>query len=372
MRLTFRYRLYPTPAQRTRLEEVLGAARWVYNKTLEVRRDAWQNEKVSLSRYDTNKLLTEWKRENEWLRQGHAQAMQDAQKRVDLAFRAFFRRVKAGEAPGYPRFRGRGRYDSFTYPQQKGNWRFIDDDKVRLSKVGVVKIKMHRPLLGEVKTLTIKRDATGNWYAMFSVIVEPQPLPPTHQNIGVDLGLVHFATLSNGEHIERVHFAERDAKDIARLQRKKERYPKGSAERRKVNRAIAKAYRRASNRRTDANHKRALNLIQRFDIIAVEDLDIADMQSNGWHRTNKGIADVAWNQFSQFLTYKAECAGRKVVKVNPAYTSQMCSVCGHTSRKNRKSQSVFKCEVCNHRDNADVNAAINILRRGLASLEQCF
>src|SRR5215207_8439583 len=148
MRKTFQYRIFPSNCQRVSLQGILDACRWVYNKTLAVRKTAWEERQESVSRYDTNKLLTLWRAheaaEHELLANGHAQAMQEAQKRVDLAFRAFFRRVKAGEKPGYPRFRTFERYDSFTYPQEKGNWRFLENGRVRLSKVGDVRIKLHR------------------------------------------------------------------------------------------------------------------------------------------------------------------------------------------------------------------------------------
>lgn len=148
MRKTFKYRLFPTAAQRTALQGQLDRCRWVYNQTLEVRQTAWRKRQESLSRYDTAHLLTEWRASDSWLAEGHAQAQQETQKRVDLAFRSFFRRVKAGENPGYPRFKGRGWYDSFTFPQQRSNWRFLEDGRLRLSKIGDVKIKLHRPLAG--------------------------------------------------------------------------------------------------------------------------------------------------------------------------------------------------------------------------------
>jgi len=367
MRKTFKYRLFPTAAQRTSLQAQLDACRWVYNKTLEVRRDAWEQEQKSLSRYDTNKLLTGWKQEHEWLKEGHAQAMQDAQKRVDLAFRAFFRRVKAGAKPGYPRFRGRDRYDSFTYPQAKGNWRFLSDKRLRLSKIGDVRIKLHRPLEGECKTLTIRRDSAGNWYACFSCIVEPKPLPPNDRVAGIDLGLTTFATLSNGDEIKRQRWMKRDAKDIARLQRKKERFVKGSPERRKVVRALQHAYRRAANRRSNFAHQESRKLVNDYQFIAFENLDIQDMQKNGCRTINQGIADVAWRQFVQFTTYKAEEAGRSVALVDPRGTTQECSGCGAVVPKDL-SVRTHSCPHCGLSLSRDHNAALNILARGLASL----
>jgi putative transposase len=367
MRKTFKYRLFPTPAQRAALQAQLDACRWVYNKTLEVRRDAWEQERKLLGRYNTSTLLTGWKQEHEWLREGHAQAMQDAQKRVDLAFRAFFQRVKRGNEPGYPRFRGKHRYDSFTYPQEKGNWRFLPDGHLRLSKIGDVRVKLHRPLAGECKTLTIRRDSVGNWYACFSCIIEPKPLPPTDRVVGVDLGLTTFAVLSNGEKIRRERWMKRDAKDIARLQRKMERFEKGTPERRKAIRALQKAYRRAASRRNNFAHQESRKLVNQYQLIAFEDLDVQEMRQNGNKIINQGIADVAWRQFVQFTTYKAEEAGRGVALVDPRGTTQQCSGCGQIVPK-ELSVRQHACPHCGLSLSRDHNAALNILARGLASL----
>lgn len=367
MRKTFKYRLFPTKAQRTASQHQLDICRWVYNKTLETRKVTWEQHKKSVSRYDTNRLLTDWKAENEWLQDGHAQAMQEAQKRVDLAFRAFFRRVKTGEEPGYPRFKSKNRYDSFTYPQEKGNWRFLDNGRVRLSKIGEVKIKLHRPIEGEAKTLTIHRDSVGNWYACFSCIVEPKPLPPNDKVVGIDLGLTTFAVLSDGSQIDRQRWMKQGAKDIARLQRKKERLPKGSPERHKAVHALQHAYKRQTNRRKNFAHQESRKLVDQYQFIAFENLDIDGMQQNGNKVINRGIADVAWNRFVQFTTYKAEEAGRGVVLVDPRGTTQQCSGCGETVPKDL-SVRVHDCPHCGLKLSRDHNAALNILARGLTSL----
>ena len=366
MRLTFKYRLFPTSAQRTAMQKSLDACRWTYNKTLEVRRDSWEQEQKSLSRYDTNKLLTGWKQEHPWLKQAFSQCLQETQKRVDLAFRAFFRRVRAGEKPGYPRFRGWDRYDSFTYPQL--GFKLLDSNQLRLSKIGDVRIKLHRPLEGECKTLTIRRDSVGNWYACFSCVVEPKPLPPTDRVVGIDLGLTTFAVLSSGDEIKRQRWMKRDAKDIARLQRKKERFAKGTPERRKVVRALQHAYRRAANRRSNFAHQEARRLVNQYQFIAFENLDIQDMQKNGWRTINQGIADVAWSQFVQFTTYKAEEAGRSVALVDPRGTTQECSGCGSVVSKDLSVRR-HDCPHCGLSLSRDHNAALNILARGLASLD---
>jgi putative transposase len=367
MRKTCKYRLNPTPAQRTTLQSILDSCRWVYNKTLETRKLAWEERKESVSRYDTNKLLTEWREQKDFLANGHAQAMQDAQKRVDLAFRAFFRRVKAGEKePGYPRFKAKDRYDSFTYPQA-GNWRFLDNGRVRLSKVGDVKIKLHRPLVGECKTLTVQRDAVGNWYACFSCIVEPNPLPPVNQVVGVDVGLTHFATLSDGSQVDNPRFFRKDEAALVAVHRRLSKETKGTPEYRYRKRAINHVHKRIANRRRDFAHKESRKLVNEYQMIAFEDLDITDMQDGNNRGMNKSIGDVAWNQFVQFTASKAEDAGRSIVLVDPRNTTKACSKCGEIVPK-RLSVRVHVCPKCELVLDRDHNAALNILARGLAGL----
>jgi putative transposase len=367
MRKTFQYRLYPSNSQRRSLQNILDACRWVYNKTLETRKVAWEERQESVLRYDTNRLLTNWRNEYEFLASGHAQAMQDAQKRVDLAFRGFFRRVKAGEKPGYPRFRAYDRYDSFTYPQEKGNWRFLDNGRVRLSKIGNVKIRQHRPLEGECKTLTIRRDAAGNWYACFSCIIDPKPLPLTDKVTGVDVGLTHFATLSGGKQIDNPRFFRKDEKALVTAQRRLLKEAKGTPQYRKRKRTINHVHQRIANRRKNFAHQQSRILVNEYQLIAFEKLDIAHMQDGNHRGMNKSIADVAWNQFVQCCASKAEDAGRTVVLVDPRNTTKTCSGCGEIVPKTL-SQRVHNCPVCGLVLDRDHNAALNILARGLASM----
>jgi putative transposase len=363
--MTYKYRLFPTAAQRTSLEKALELCRWVYNDTLAIRKDTYEQLGKSISLYDTNRLLTEWKAAKPVLSNVHSQVLQNVQERVDLAYQAFFRRVKAGEKEvGFPRFKGKGRYRSFTFKQSGFK---LNGDRLTLSKIGDVRIKLHRPICAAVKTLTIQRDAVGNWYACFSCEVEPEPLEPTPNVVGVDLGLTTFAYLSNGERIARQRWMKQDERDIARLQRKKERFAKGSPERRKVVHALCHAYERAANRRRNFAHQESRKLVNQYQFLAYEHLDIRDMQVNGNKTISRGIADVAWGQFVQFTTYKAANAGRLVVLVDPRGTTQMCSGC-HAIVPKDLSVRVHDCPHCGLKLNRDHNAALNILARGLASM----
>lgn len=365
MRLTYQYRLFPNSAQRTNLEKTLNLCRWVYNQTLAMRKDAWEQEQRRVSYYDTKRMLPLWKVEKPELKRVYSQVLQNVTERVELAFQAFFRRLKAGEEEvGYPRFKGYGNYDSFTFTQSGFK---LAGDILALSKIGNVRIKLHRPIAGAVKTLTIRRDSVGNWYACFSCEVEAKPLPPTHKAVGVDLGLTTFAYMSDGTKIVRQRWMKQDAQDIARLQRKKERFAKGSPERSKVIRALCHAYERAANRRKNFAHQESRKLVNEYQFIAFEKLAIQEMQVNGNKVINRGIADVAWGQFVQFTTYKAANAGRGVALVNPKGTTQMCSGCGEIVPKDL-SVRVHDCPHCGLKLNRDHNAALNILALGLQSM----
>ena len=367
MRLTYKYRLFQVSPKGNRSKTSWMVADGFTTRRLNAEK-GWEERQESISRYDTNKLLTQWREEHEFLRNGHAQAMQDAQKRVDLAFRSFFRRVKAGEKePGYPRFKSVDRYDSFTYPQEKGNWRFLDNGRVRLSKIGDVKIKLHRPVTGECKTLTIQRDAVGNWYACFSCIVEADPLMPTDKVVGIDVGLTHFATMSDGSQIDNPRFFRKDEDALVAVQRRLSKETKGTPEFHRRKRALNHIHQRISNRRNNFAHQESRKLVNEYQLIAFEDLNITDMMDGNHRGMNKSIGDVAWNQFVQVTTSKAEGAGRRVVLVDPRNTTKMCSRCGEIVPK-KLSDRVHVCPKCDLVLNRDHNAALNILARGLADV----
>ena len=385
MRLTFKYRLLPTKAQHTAMRQSLDACRWVYNQTLEVRKTAWEQEKRSVSRYDTINMLPQWKKDKSDLRNAFSQSLQASCTRVDLAFKSFFRRVKQGaDSVGYPRFKSWRRYDSFTYPQYGNGVKMRDNGKLRLSKIGAVKIKLHRPVCGNPKVVTIQRDTIGNWYACFSCEVAPNPLPPSTEVVGVDLGLTTYLMLSNGAQFERKRWLKRDEKELKRVQRRVSRLPKGSAERRKAVKALNKVHQRIANRRKDDAHKVSRALVNRYQIIAFEKLDIQSMTKKpvptGEPKTKQerieerkrkhialGVADVAWSMTAQFTAYKAEDAGRLFVPVNPRGTTQDCHACGVCVPKGL-SVRVHRCHNCGLVMNRDLNAAKNILSRGLSTL----
>jgi putative transposase len=360
----YKFRIYPTKSQRTKMEQTLDLCRWTYNKTLEIRKNAWENEGKSLSKYETNNLLPEWKADKPELKDVFSQVLQNVHERVDLALKAFLRRVKAGEKPGYPRFRGRGRYDSFTYPQKGFK---IDSGKLYLSKIGNIKINLHRPIEGKIKRLTVRRAATGKWYACFSVEIEDQPKPPWKDGtlVGIDVGLESFATLSNGEKISNPRFFREEEHELARAQRKLSKAPKGTPDRKKALKVVERVHERIANKRYEFAHQISNDLVKRFGLIAFEGLNIKGMTKN--HCLAKSIHDVAWNMLVTLTSYKAESAGSMVVLVDPRNTSKMCSRCGILVQKDL-SERFHNCTQCGLSVDRDWNAAINILRLGLQSV----
>lgn len=344
--------------------QLLEECRWLYNATLATRKRAWEEQQQTLGLYDTQAFLPGWKEQRSSLTRVHSQVLQNVQVRVDLAFKAFFRRMKAGGDPGYPRFKGFGRYDSLTYPQY-GNGAKLDGRTLILSKIGSVKVVRHRPVEGQIKTVTLRRASTGKWYVSFSVETEPQPLPETPAAVGVDVGLSAFATLSTGEQVDNPRFFRQDERALARAQRKLAREQKGTPKRAHRRKAVARIHERVAFRRRDFAHQQARKLVDRFGVIAVEDLRITNMLKN--HCLAKSIADAAWNQFVLVLTSKAEDAGRQVVQVEPRNTSKRCSRCGQLVEKGL-SVRVHQCPVCSLVMDRDENAAVNILAVGLHSL----
>jgi len=364
MRKSFKYRIYPTKSQRSRMERTLDLCRWVYNQTLAYRKNAWEQDNKSVSKFDTYNKLPAWKVEKPELAEVHSQVLQNVQERVDLAFKAFFRRVKLGEKPGYPRFKGRGWYDSFTFPQS--GFKLVSG-KLRLSKIGDVKIKLHRPIEGKIKRLTIRRTSTGKWFACFSVEIDDPPKPPWKDGsmVGIDVGLESFATLSNGEKIDNPRFFRSEEKALAKAQKRLSKCEKGTPERRKALKVVQRIHERIANRRYDFAHQVSHNLVERFGLIAFEDLSITNMLKN--HCLAKSISDAAWRMLVTITSYKAESAGSIVVLVDPRNTSQLCSRCGLKVNKSL-SDRVHECPQCGLVMDRDENAAINILRLGLQSL----
>jgi putative transposase len=369
MRKAFKYRVYLTNGQRRILEQQLEECRWVYNETLAYRKRAYEEEQRTANWYETKRLLPIWKETRPALKLVHSMVLQNVTERVDLAFRSYFRRVREGaEDVGYPRFKSFGRYDSMTYPQY-GNGVRIEGDRLILSKIGAVKMVMHRPMDGTPKTVTLSRSATGKWYACIACETEAHPLEPTEQIIGVDVGLASFATLSNGEQIENPRFYRKDEADLKRVQKRKDaaKNAQNWDENRKQKALLGKIHERIGNRRSDFAHKRSRELVNHYQVIMFEDLAPLDMGKRKGRGMRKSIMDVAWTQFISMTIGKAAEAGRTVILVDPCNTSKMCSGCGELVTKTL-SDRTHTCPACGLVLDRDTNAAINILQRGLQTL----
>lgn len=282
--------------------------------------------------------------------------------RLDHAFQAFFRRIKAGERPGYPRLKGKGRYDSFTYPQLGF---VLKDGRLQISKIGALKIRLHREIVGTIKTLTLRRTSTGKWFACFAVECEPPTAEPLPASVGVDVGLRYFATLSTGKQIDNPRFFRPDERALAKAQRRLSAVPKGTPARTKRRKVVSRIHERMATRRHNFAHQESRKLINVFGLIVFEALRIRNMLKQ--HTLAKSIADAAWSQLVQYTTYKAAEAGGRVLLVDPRHTSQDCFSCGHRVEKSL-AERIHRCPSCGLVLDRDHNAALNILALGLQGL----
>lgn len=354
---SFKYRIYPTRRQTQTLNNQLAVCAELYNAALQERRDAWRLNRKFITRFDQIYQLPAIRAVREDVGSVSSYALDEAITRVDRAFKAFFRRVKAGQQAGYPRFRSARRYDSLTF-RQIGN--ALIDRKLRVPKVGEVRIKLSRPIEGRIKTLTIKREAE-RWFAVFACEVDPRPLPFNPNVIGVDVGLVCFATLSTGEAIENPrHY--RDAERKLRVaQRRVARRKKGSNRRSKAALILQRVHAHVYAQRADFHHKLSRRLVNENGLIAVEDLNVKGLART---RLAKSVHDAGWSSFVSKLCAKAEEAARVVVKVDPRGTSQTC-ICGAEARKTL-SQRWHLCLSCGLSANRDHVSAQIILSRAEA------
>jgi putative transposase len=380
MRRAYKFRAYPTRRQEQRARALLDAHRHLYNAALEERREAWRHG-VTIRYGDQSAQLTEIRRadpdgQGRWSFTSQQQTL----RRLDRAFQGFFQRVRAGRRAGYPRFKTAARWDSVDFVDGDGaHWRDPEGRwaAARFQGVGQVKVKAHRPVVGRVKTLRLKREAR-RWYVIVVAEQQPLPLPATGREIGLDVGVARFAATSDGQVVANPRFLAAIAGELAAAQRGVTRCRPGSGNRRRAKRKLAKLHRALANQRRDFHHQTARKLIDTCDVIAVEDLAITNMtrsasgtvQAPGRNVAakaglNRSILDAGWGQFLAILLAKAEGAGRQVVKVNPRDTSIICCLCG--ARCARPRQDTVLCPVHGGMD-ADLNGACNILTRaGLGS-----
>ena len=354
---TFEYRVRPNKKFIAACEKALDDSRFVYNCALEQRVRVYNASGKTISFYEQSRQLTEARNELPEINGVLRTIQSDALERLDEAFDAFFRRLKRGEKPGFPRFKSRDRYHTFSQKYEKVRPCPIKGDKLTVPGVGTCRVRLCRPVEGRCKQLRITRRADG-WYALLACeIPKPAPLVKTGETVGVDVGIKSFATLSTGEEIANPRHLKQAAEQLAREQRRLSRKVKGSQNRGKARGKVALRHLRVQRARKHFHHEEATKLVKRFDRIAVEDLKIRGMVKNRY--LAKAILDVAWGQFFAITKSKAENAGRKFERVNPRYTSQTCSKCGHR-QKMPLAIRVYECEKCGFVCDRDHNAAINL------------
>jgi len=356
----FRYRLYPTAAQRQRLDSTLETCRRFYNDCLGERKAAYETEARTIGKVEQLRRVKVHKGNNPFATDIHSHILQVVVADLQKAFDAFFRRVRTGETPGYPRFKGFNRFRSFGL-KEYGNGFKIDGRRLKLSGIGRIAVRWHRDIEGKVKAVRICRRA-GKWYAAFCCEVESAPLPSSEQEVGIDAGLSSLFVLSNGEHVENPRWYRESQRKLRVLQRAAARKKKGGANRRKAVSTLARSTDHIANQRKDFLNKLACTLVCCFGRIAVEDLSINRMAKG---RFAKSILDAGWGYFRQRLQSKAENAGRTVVLVDPAYTTQDCCQCGHR-QKLSLSDRWYSCPECGNSRHRDENAALNVLAAGRA------
>ena len=389
VRRAYKFLLRPTAHQRAALEACLEDTRQLYNAALEERREAWRIRKHKVTFYSQDAQLKEIRKEDpERYGRWSFNCERAALRRLDRAFQAFYRRCQAGMKPGYPRFKGCGRFDSIEWPAGNGaRWDSVPHPtvtRVRLQGVGNIRVHQHRPVKGHVKTVTAKRDG-DRWYVVLSCDDVPtEPLEPTGAVVGIDMGVASFLTTSHGEHVPNPRPLAAAAERLVGAQRSLARKKPGGNRRRKAVRKVTVLHGKVRRTRLDHAHKTALALVRDHDVIVHEALKIPNMvrrpkprpaEDGTWEPNgaaakaglNRSINDAGWGVFLGILRAKAESAGRAIVEVDPRHTSQRCSrvSCGHIAEENRVSQAVFRCVKCGHEAHADINAAINILRFGL-------
>lgn len=359
MRKTFIFRAKINNITETNCSEWLDICRTVYNSALNQRINAFKESGKTISVYDQYKQLPNIKKNFPEIKIVNSQTLQDVLERLDKAYKNFFRRVKKGEKPGFPRFKNSNSYNSFTLKQTGYK---LEGRYLYITNVGRFKLFLSRPIEGIIKTVTIRRMPTGKWFVAFSCDNVPaKQFPNTNKEVGIDVGIKSFCVDSEGGIVDNPKFLRESEKLLRRRYRKLSRRKKGSKRRNKARILVAIAHEKIVNQRKNFLHKVANKYIENFQTIYIEDLKIQNMVKN--RHLSKSISDSSWGTFFQFLSYKVENTGRKVVKVNPNGTSQRCSQCGEKVQKSLAVR-IHCCPSCGLKIDRDLNASINLLHDG--------
>lgn len=343
---TYKYKLYNNKSYQRKFTQWIGTCRCIYNLAKECKEYAYKQNKVTLGKYDLINQLPELKEEFPWIKNVCAQTLQSTIERLDTSFKNFFK------GSGYPKWAKKGKYRSFKFKQNVKKTK----KGFKLPKFGEVKVfNREYTFNGVIKSAIMIRKADG-LYLHVIVKLEDSEISDNQTEIGIDMGITRFATLSNGKYIPNLRHLNNYLKQLRIENRSLSRKKKGSNNYKKQRNKLSRLYKKISDTRRDFLHKTSTKLSETYDTVVIEDLNISGMAKN---RLARHIYDSGWGTFFNMLEYKCN-----VERVDPKYTSQTCSNCGCISKENRKSQSKFECVECNHTENADVNAAKNILMRG--------
>jgi putative transposase len=388
VRRAYKFRLRPTARQHVALGQCLASHRELYNAALQERRDAWRLRGTGIFYGDQSAQLKDIREVRPDIAAWSFSSQQATLRRLNRAFAGFYRRVKAGETPGYPRFKSPHRFDSVEWPNDGDGCRWQPATRrVYLQGIGHVKVTVHRQVQGKVKTIQVRHEG-HRWMLILSCDQVPtRPLEPTRAAVGIDVGIASFATTSDGQHVPNPGYGRVASARLGTAHQVLDRKQRGSKNRRNARATVAGRHRKLANQRRNFHHHTARALVADHDLLVVEDLKIRnlvrrpaprpDPDHPGGFLTNRAAAktglnrsihDAGWAQFVSILRAKAEEAGRVVIDVDARHTSDRCEACGHTARENRASQAVFACRGCGHTVNADEHAARSILRAGLARL----